>query len=391
MSNPLKIFISSVGQDSLSPIRNQLFDELKGMAHHPVMYERNIGPWPRAQSVQRCLEAVSESDIFILLISNKGGSYYQEYGATVTHLEFLRANNENKTVIPFIERSVSDLYWRMNSQFEEKIQQYIEVNGQHPDSYSEIAEEIWKGHSSYPSNSHIDSYVFGFIHDLVTKGNYFEPLNLGIAPLEKIKEYLSDLFRQARTLLAIEPIIHQHIQNASLHQKHTEFSFKLLDFIKEGQITNCRLFLAHIQALMDGGDILYKKGTVFEKNIGYFEPCCGITMYKIFPDSQELILLEATGIAGDDNRSYSLADNTSFVVQTYLDSLENKLFYQPEKQLLYFTIKASKYILCLHYPVSDDFTEEIMERFQKDVFDAILNSESQLYRGFVTKLLGGLD
>lgn len=390
MANPIKVFISSVAQDQLSQVRTSVFNELKSMEHQPIMYERNIGPWPQHQAVERCMEAVSESDIFILFISNKAGTYYEEYGATVTHLEFLQAYKENKIVLPFIEQDILQLFWQVKNDIEEKIKTYIEKNGQHPDSYKEIAFEVWENHHLKSQHSHIDYYVFGFLYDIYIKGYYFEKVTFGQDPIRIIKKYFSDLFRKGSSLIRIAATIEDQAIMAELHQKHTQFSNKLLDLLKNGEIINYRMFLAHIQSYMTGGHILYKMGTVFEEEVGQYSGCIGTTLYKKSEHTQELVFIESSGTASDDNKKYLLNDSTSFVVQAFLDEAEEQLFFHEDKQQLYYIVKINNYALCLHYSISPYFSEQQMNLFKNDVFSAILESESELYRGFVKKLLGGM-
>ncbi|MGC4379403.1 DUF4062 domain-containing protein [Fictibacillus sp. Mic-4] len=111
MANPAKIFISSAAQESLSTIRHELFNALETMGHKPLMYEKNFGPWPANQLVEKCLEKVEESDIFILIISYQAGNYSEYYKATVTHLEFQRAYTSGKYTMVFVEDPIYNLFW----------------------------------------------------------------------------------------------------------------------------------------------------------------------------------------------------------------------------------------------------------------------------------------
>ncbi|MDU5949210.1 MAG: DUF4062 domain-containing protein, partial [Paenibacillus macerans] len=71
-----KVFISSVNEDGLKPLRKNAFRELAAMGHEPVMWEENLGPWPAGTDpVLRCLEAVEECDIYLLFIGSKAGTY----------------------------------------------------------------------------------------------------------------------------------------------------------------------------------------------------------------------------------------------------------------------------------------------------------------------------
>ena len=98
-AEPAKIFISSAAEERLSRLREEIHTELTNMEHNPQMYEKDFGPWPPQELVQNCLDHVLRSDIFLLFVSQKAGSYIPEYKATVTHCEFQKAHQNNKYFI----------------------------------------------------------------------------------------------------------------------------------------------------------------------------------------------------------------------------------------------------------------------------------------------------
>ncbi|WP_026678713.1 DUF4062 domain-containing protein [Fictibacillus gelatini] len=331
------------------------------------MYEKNFGPWPANQLVEKCLEKVEESDIFILIISYQAGNYSEYYKATVTHLEFQRAYTSGKYTMVFVEDPIYNLFWNeLKEQFPEFITKFKEEYGCDPDSYKEIAEKVWESHPKKQVNSHIDSYTWGFLYDLYIKGQYLEKIPFGQSPLPKIKEYLSDLFRQGSQYLRIESVINKQAQMSNIYDKLFQFTNTVLDYIEDGQIINSRLFLAHLQPLMSGGDIFYKKGTVFERIIGQYRNCSGITLYKKEKenDVEMLVLKGVTGAASDENKLYHLNDTTSFVVKTFNSKLDKELFFDASKQQLYFVINVKNYVICFHYPIDPYLSEDMIQRFK---------------------------
>lgn len=57
-------------------VRESIFDYLKNqLGHEPLMYEKNFGWTNHKSSIDICLEKVRESDIFLLLVSDRSGTY----------------------------------------------------------------------------------------------------------------------------------------------------------------------------------------------------------------------------------------------------------------------------------------------------------------------------
>jgi hypothetical protein len=73
------IFISSVAQDTFSSIRNAVFEELKNMGHEPIRFEDSMR-YIHQDAIRTCLEYVSRSDIFLLFIADKAGTFLEDEG-----------------------------------------------------------------------------------------------------------------------------------------------------------------------------------------------------------------------------------------------------------------------------------------------------------------------
>ncbi|MGC4379404.1 hypothetical protein WD019_21220 [Fictibacillus sp. Mic-4] len=189
--------------------------------------------------------------------------------------------------------------------------------------------------------------------------------------------------------MRIESVINKQAQMSNIYDKLFQFTNTVLDYIEDGQIINSRLFLAHLQPLMSGGDIFYKKGTVFERIIGQYRNCSGITLYKKEKenDVEMLVLKGVTGAASDENKLYHLNDTTLFVVKTFNSKLDKELFFDASKQQLYFVINVKNYVICFHYPIDPYLSEDMIQRFKTDVLNAIIESESEMYRRMTMKLL----
>ncbi|RBP00008.1 DUF4062 domain-containing protein [Rossellomorea aquimaris] len=387
MAEPVKVFISSAAESGLRLLREQVHTELKTMEHYPQMYEKDFGPWPPQELVENCLEHVGKSDIFLLFVSHKAGNYIEAYKATVTHCEFQAAHQNNKHIIVFVQEDIYRLFWYdLRFMIAEMVEEYKKSHhGMEPDTYKDIAEEAWNKHPE--KSDSIDSYVWGFLFDIYQKGHYLEQIALGVDTIKTIKRYFSDLFRKGSRYLALKDEIDEQISEGPTYRKHAEFTSRMIDYLREGEIQNPRMFLEYLQRFLKKGIIYSKPGTVFEKVLGEYESCSGSTLYK--KADQELQLIAASGMASDDNSAYSLEDSTSYVVRAF-ESENPELFYSEEKRQLYLGVKSGHYVICFHYPVDSFWTEETVQRFKEDIMRDIIETEPALFRNFAIKLLGGI-
>jgi hypothetical protein len=387
MAEPARVFISSAADPGLSLLREQVHSELKMMEHVPLMYEKDFGPWPPQHLVENCLEHVGKSDVFLLFVAQKAGSYIESYKATVTHCEFQAAHQHNKHIIVFVQEDIYRLFWDdLRLMIAEMVEEYKkDHHGMEPDTYKDIAEAAW---NKYPGKTdQIDSYVWGFLYDVYQKGHYLEQLALGVDTIKGMKRYFSDLFRKGSRYLALKDEIDEQISEGPTYRKHAEFTSNMIEYLNDGEIQDPRMFLEYLQRFLTKGIIYTKPGTVFERVVGEYESCSGSTLYRM--TAGQLQFIAASGMAGDNHSSHSLKDPTSFVAKTF-ESGNPELFYSEKKRQLYLGIKSGHYVICFHYPVDRFWTEQNVRRFREDILRDIIESESALFRNFATKLLGGI-
>ncbi|KSU61724.1 hypothetical protein AS034_12850 [[Bacillus] enclensis] len=387
MAEPAKVFISSAAEPGLKQLREQVHTELKMMEHYPLMYEKDFGPWPTQELVENCLEYVGKSDVFLLFVAHRAGNYMESYKATVTHCEFQAAHQNSKHIIVFVQDDIYRLFWYdLRIMMAEMVEEYKKNHqGTEPDTYKNIAEAAWNKHPEKTDS--IDSYVWGFLFDIYKKGHYLEQIAIGVDPMKIIKRYFSDLFRKGSRYLALKDEIDEQISEGPTYRKHAEFTSKIIEYLKDGEILNPRMFLEYLQRFLKKGTIYTRPGTVFEEELGEYESCSGSTLYK--KTSGQLQLVAASGMASDDNTIYSLNDPTSYVVKAY-NSNNPELFYNEKKRQFYLGIKSGYYVICFHYPVDTFWTEENVQRFKEDIMRDIIETEPALFRNFVIKLLGGI-
>ncbi|WP_027409382.1 DUF4062 domain-containing protein [Anoxybacillus tepidamans] len=376
------IFISSVAQDALSSIRNAVFEELKKIGHEPIRFEDSMR-YIHQDAIRTCLEYVSRSDIFLLFIADKAGTFLESEGKTVTHLEFLRAYHENKRIIVYVHDTVLNAYFRtIRPQIKRSLIHHLNEHSKEPDCMLTFINEQIEENKDIAEN-----YVWYFLYDAEQKGIYFEKCSLGVEVLPNIKSYLSTLFKESLQYLNIRSEIERSLEHVHMYGDFYELSLEFISLLENGQITNWRRLLALLRSQMTGCNI-YSANTKYQQEaLGSLMACKAITLYEKRGD--HMICKEYDGLTTPEN--FSLDDTESYVVQTYKDPNHNeKLYYSLEKRICYFLFKVKDYVFCLHLPLLGEWDYYKLKAYQEHIFNAILESKGYSYCYFMKTLLGGL-
>ncbi|GKU83095.1 DUF4062 domain-containing protein [Niallia sp. NCCP-28] len=376
------IFISSVAQDSLTAIRNSVFEEVKRIGHEPIRFEDTMR-YIHEDSIQTCLEYVSKSDVFLLFIADKAGTLVADEGKTVTHLEFLRAYHENKRLIVYVFDHVLDMYFQqIRSPIKKAADAFFRTYGKEPDSLVDLIKECADKQAAA-----IDPYVWYFLYDAEQKGVYFERCSIGTEVVSNITAYLSSLFKESLQYLNIRSEIEQSLEYVHVFGDYYEKSLELISLFHKGKISNWRTFLAILRSQMNGFDILSLRTKYQQESVGAVMEANAVTVYEKIHD--QMICKEYDGITTPEN--FSLEDLSSYVVQTYLDNENNeKLYYSLEKKTCYFLFKAGSYVFCFHLPLLGVWDQYKLQSYQEHIFSAILESKGYTYCYLIKTLFGGL-
>ncbi|MFC7394275.1 DUF4062 domain-containing protein [Scopulibacillus cellulosilyticus] len=397
MGDKTKIFISSAYEDSLKDMRLKLYNDLNNLGHEAMIFEENFGPWGK-DNIKHCLEKVEESDIFILIIGQKVGSKDPKTGLSITHLEYKRALHTGKPILVFAETAVKKIFFDngMLKQLSEKITSNEEVRGLPVDDkfVIESAEQIHKeiGSIIYQgSGFEYDPYTWFFLWD-VAKDNQVYEISTGIDKINEIKNYLSHFLKKSVAYLSDEELFNSSVYTANEYIETQNFIFETLDLMKNGKIQDWYTFLASLQDKLKEGVILKDAGTYAQETICKFSNCKAITLYKYDEQEDVMVLVEGTGIYDKKRTKFNLDDNNSYVAQTYnCSGNDYTYFYNEDKQTLYFTYKISQaFVLCCHYKLSEKLSEDIVNGFEDEILDGIMNSQGGNLHVFTSRLLGGI-
>lgn len=377
------VFISSVNEDGLKPLRRNAFRELTNLGHEPLMWEENLGPWPAGiDPVSKCLEAVGACDIYLLFIGSKAGTYDQVAQRTVTHMEFIKAYEQGKTILVFGDVEIKATFFgTVKPIIEEYVDRYIVKEALFP-SPQHIIKTI-SSHSHIAQN--VDPYVWYFLYDMTMRKVYIDDLSLGV-PIDW-RSFFSDLLRRGSLLLPLESSIEQ---NSSRLEQFDEVFELLGELIPELQISGLRdveSFLKLIMNRFSGGIIEQSYGQYMSEKVGYYEECSGATLY--LRNGEKLQMSAKVGVASGPPY-YMLDNQSSYAVLTYhMGNNEEQVYFKEAKKTFYYCIRMGEYVLTLHFPSDPNWDYRMFIHYKECVNHAIL-SKNPLIIEFIKLFLGGI-
>lgn len=367
----------------MRPIRNTVFEELTAMGHAPLMYERNFGPWDsHRDSVVRCLEKVEQSDIFLLFIKDKGGTFYPAYDRTITHLEYIQAARLNKTILVFVESGVKQAFFRTVKPILDDItNRHVERTGGYPKA-AEVTAAL-KEHHQVPS--HVDPYVWYLVDDLVKKGIYFEELSLGVSI--NWRDYFSDLLRRGVLLLPLEMTFEAYMKQIQIHEEFQLFIDQSLSVFHQLPMQNTASLFRIFMNYLKGGVIKHRYGNLFSEDIGTFTDCSAITVYRRCDDRMSLAF--QLGVTSSEPY-FLIEDEHSYVCITAKRESQEQLFFNEGKQTLYLTVKCQDRVMTCHFRADSSWDSKKFVTFRDDILYAIMNQNPMIFE-FARKLIGGMQ
>ncbi|TDQ36380.1 DUF4062 domain-containing protein [Aureibacillus halotolerans] len=382
MFTKTKIFISSVAQDSLAPLRVSMWDHLKELGHEPILFEKNFGAWDvHTHPVQKCIECVRQSDAFLLFISNKAGTFYEQSQRTVTHMELIEACNRQKTILVFVESDVKKEYFgRAKGFVEEFVDSYKDETAAFPKA-SQIVETL----RSCELSPHIDPYIWFFIHDIERRGIYFEDISLAVA--NDWKMYFSDLLRRGIQLMPFKDAIETNEAQLEKYDLFFDTLTSIIPTINIKGFHNLEVFLESLQHSVHGDNVEQDYGFVQEV-IGSFNTCSAVTLYKFQKD--RMVVVEKTGSATGD-AYYTLDDKDSFVALTYNDpERADQVFFKESNDTFYFCLQLPEHVLTFHLPCGSEWNTDKFMASKDIVIRAIINKNAFVFE-LARMLLGGMQ
>ncbi|MCK9861157.1 DUF4062 domain-containing protein [Paenibacillus sp. ATY16] len=393
MPNLTKLFISSVAQDALTPLRNRTFEEFTLLGHQPEMYERTFGPWPMDVSgVEHCLNKVRESDIFCLFLYNKGGSM-TDTGYTVTHREFLTALNAGKTLFLYAEPTITKKYFmsvrRVVYSF---IERYRQSHRREPSNrelmdHLELAAEAQP--SEIPSKYEVEPYIWVMLYDIIDRhGKYMLDMPIGVGI--DWKPVLSDILREGASYFPKKAEYMESIDTLAALVEFSEFVQKVVkDHLKIRELSQLRLLLARLQGIIKGAEI--KQLRIYDLTLGKLRNCTAICLFQHSND-----VLSCIEAAGDTAGGYSfhVSDPNSYVSFTYNTRAEGEpvLFYTEAKRMFYLLYKVGEYVISYHFPEETKWNQNMYVDYTDDIKNGILMAHSNvMIFDFIHSALRGLQ
>ncbi|MCD7911098.1 DUF4062 domain-containing protein [Bacillus velezensis] len=394
--NSTKIFISSTAQETLKPLRMQLKEKLESSGYLPLLFEENFGLWTE-DTLSDCLEKVSDSQIYLLFLSNKAGSFTKvDPKITATYAEFHRAKTDDLVIIPIVESHIYNFFnEHIKGEIDFRIKRYVEDHEREPDYTYDIVLE-WFKHlpESNPvlmekiNRIDVDPFNWAFIYDVYTSTPW--TYNYSLADTDKACDFvLQSLSKILKTLIpfyndldGLNVMIEETERLSEFRESVSEF----IQCIKKGNL-NIELLLSKLSYSLAGGPIYHNQSPLMRNEIAKVNECNAICLYKRYDD--ELQLLGYTG-SSDPQNIFMINDPESYVASTYQkndDTVEN-IFYNEENQKIYLTKKAGDLVISAHFLLSEPWTEKRVKSYEHQILSAIMKERDQY--DFVIDLIGGM-
>lgn len=378
-----KVFISSVNEDGLKPLRKNVFRELASLGHEPVMWEENLGPWPAGTDpVAKCLEAVEACDIYLLFIGGKAGTYDAAAERTVTHLEFIQAFEQQKTILAFGETELKSLFFgRVKPLIEPYIDRFIAKEERFPAPEHII--NLLAADRTLPPG--IDPYVWYLLYDITKRGIFVDDLSLGV-PIDW-RGYFSDLLRRGSLLLPLEASIEQNSERLDQFDAAFELISGLIPQLRISGLKQPERFMRQMMLALTGGMIEHHYGQYISEQVGCYEDCSAATLYVRAEDRLERVA-QAGEAAGAPY--YALDNQSAYTVLTYhLGNQQEQVFFTESKSMFYYCIRSGEHVLTLHFPADPSWDYRKFIRYKESANHAIMSKNPFLIQ-IIKLCLGGM-
>lgn len=396
MYNSTRIFISSTAQAELQDLRLELKQQLIQAGHQPLLFEQDFGLWSD-DALMDCLKKVEESEVYILFLSNRAGSFTKvDPNMTATYAEFDTALSFNKVVIPFVEKHIFEFFSELiKEDIDIEIASYRETHDIEPRHTYEIVKKYMEKLEKKDTNKldkikrqRVDDYIWAFIYDVRTKTNwtYTESLANTQSTCKFVKESLSQVLKELSPYYAFRKVIDDSTQMAS---RFSKFKLSIPSFTSciKGGVLETKSLLYNLSFYLTGGDMYHDPTSFNPRLIARVASCDAISLYK--KQNNLLCLLEYIGRITPEEK-YELNDQDSFVSCAYAKENEELeyIFYHQGKQRIYMTKKIDDLVLSCHFSLSESWSEQRVKGYEEQILYAIMNERDQF--DLAVDLLGGM-
>ena len=397
--NSTKIFISSTAQKTLRPLRQMLKERLEAAGHLPLLFEENFGLWTD-DALNDCLEKVSESQVYLLFISNKSGSFTNvDPKITATYAEFHRAITENLIIIPFVESHIFNFFnEHIKRELDYRIKRFIKENEREPDYTYDIVlewfeelpvlnEVLWET----IKEQDVDPFNWAFIYDVFKHAawTYDRTLAETEKTCEFVLESLSKVLKQLSPYYNMLDSLDSMIEETQRLTRYMESHSGFIQCIKKGKL-NVELLLNKLCHYLTGGPIHHNQSLLMKRQIATVNKCDAICLYRREENGQDELTLVGYSGSSDPQKSYMINDEESYVASTYRqnnDTVES-IYYNEEKQKIYLTKKFGDLVISAHFLLSESWSETRVKNYEHQILGAIMKERDQF--DLAIDLIGGM-
>lgn len=389
--NQAKIFISSPHQKQLIPYRRTLIDNIEGHFYHKAVYWE-AEDFADKDPTQQCLQLVEESDLFVLLLADNIGRISKDGFHTITHLEYKTAAQNKIPMLFYIDPDVKQAYFEIFPLIDRGVAAFHRNHDREANDYELLQEIIKKLSDLFPLEmsdyKQYNPYLWYFLYDIMHPTEQFLRDLDEVLDRQKFGHCLSHFLKKGCGYIgdaAFFDLSAELVNDFDNYQSFTRHAIKLM---KNGKINNesLRDLLYLYKDIFSGGKITVGQSKYHPYEVGVLKPCSAITIYC--EENEQLVQLAKAGLASESN--FPLVDTDSFVVETFKRKTDD-VYFEGWKNIIYFTQFVDPYVLCLHFPVSGNLTEQTVSHYREDIIRVIINERTSAFIDFTKSLLGGVQ
>lgn len=397
--NRTRIFISSAYEDDLKGPRKIVKQHLEESGHEvPIFEDGDFGTWER-DTLQQCLDVVSSSDVFVLLINKKSGanSWLLPGNVTPTYLEYKAALLHKKHILVFVSPEVKRNFMFLKDEMKSIYDTYVRDQHRAPDSPYDpfkdwVDTQLETGGLARNFLQIADPFIWAFLFDIYSKGNWLYDFDISrsVEQAKNISSMLSTSLRSVVGLITERNKLEELKSQASYllnYADHTLIMLQEKNSIMHKDKEDWSQFLEQVILFLNKPSDIIQAPDVNPFVANTITGCFAATLYAYDDKDGEYLTLIGTAGNVTAQEMFLLNENDVFVVDAF-NQQDTLIAYREDKKTLYLTEPIGDTVLCLHYSLDKRWTQEQVKAYISEIEYAIIN-EHEYFFDFIKLLIGG--
>ncbi|MFE7062251.1 DUF4062 domain-containing protein [Sutcliffiella sp. NPDC057660] len=399
MINRTRVFISSAYENDLKTPRKIIKEHLENSGHEvPIFEDGDFGTWEK-DTLKQCLDVVGSSDVFILLINRKSGasSRLMNGNVTPTYLEYIAAMQKNKHILVFVSPIVKQHFTILKTEFDRLNEAFENEFYRKPNSpFDPLEKWIETQLASEGAFKQLlevaDPFVWAFLSEIYRNRNWVYDFDISRSHehAKNISAMLSTSLRSVVGLISEREQIDQLKNQASYLYAFAEYTLQLMNeknIIVDNGIHTWSKFLEQGLQFLKTPIQIIQMPDINPSIVNTTPGCNAASLYTIDKESHKILILVGSIGEISPDEFYKLDEEEVYVVDSYNQQVR-LITYNTDKQTLYVTEPIGDFVLCLHFELTNPWTEGQVKAYDSEIKHAIIEQHEYFYEFFI-RILGG--